>query len=94
MTLTEKVRGNLGGEAFRVFEITGLSSGAVVISMGALNMNYVKWGEYTPTKATVSAGTTTLPVLKVSESSVGGTIITLSGIANSADSGTLTLWGY
>lgn len=94
MTITEKVKGTLGGMSFRVFECTGLSAGAVVISVGALNMSYIKHAEYVPTKATLSAGSTTLPVCKVWESSVGGTDITLSGINTSADSGILTVFGY
>jgi len=94
MTLTEKVRGEIGGKAFRVFEVTGLSSGAVVFSVGALNVNFVTWSEYTPTKCTLSIGSVVLPGMKVAESSAGGTDITLSGVFASADSGILTIWGY
>ena len=93
MTLTEKVRSKLGGYDFRVFEVTGLSSGAVTFSMGALGMNYVNWATYTPTKATLSAGSTTLPVLKTAECSAGGLVLTLSGVDTSADAGVLTVWG-
>ena len=95
MLLTEKVRGDIGGKSFRVFEVTAVSGGVgYALSTGALNMNYVLYGTYTPTVCVLSAGSTTIPVLKVAESSVGGTDITLSAHAVSGESGVLTVWGY
>lgn len=95
MTLTEKVRGDIGGKAFRVFEVAGVSAAvAYALSGGALNLNHVLYGTYTPTICVLSAGSTTIPTLKVAESSVGGTDITLSAHGVSGESGVLTVWGY
>ena len=94
MTLTEKVRGSLGGHQFRVYEAKGLSQGAVTFNPANFGLHFIHWAEYTPTKCTLSAGATTLPVMKTAESSVGGTTITLSGIIASADSGIISVWGW
>ena len=89
LALTEKVRGSVGGKAFRVYQVLGLSSGANVISASKCDLDYIDWAVYTPVKATISAGSTTLPVLKTSY----GKVLTLSGIDTSADNGTLQVWG-
>lgn len=93
LALTEKVRASIGGKAFRVFAVSGLSAGANTITPAQCALRFINWAEYTPSKATLSAGSTTLPVLNVAESSAGGTTITLSGIDTSADAGVLTVWG-
>ena len=93
MTLTEKIRENVGGKAFRVFEITGMSAVACTLSVGSFQMNYIDWATYSPTICTLSAGSTTIPGISVAESSAGGTDIVLDAHAASGDSGVITLWG-
>jgi len=95
MTLTEKVRAVLGGNAYRVFEVAAVSGGVgYTLSAGALGLNFVKYATYTPTVCVLSAGSTTYPTLYPAEFSAAGQELTLSAHAVSGESGVLTVWGY
>ena len=94
MVLTEKVRGSIGGNAFRVFEVAGVSAAiSYTLSAAALNMNYVKYGTYTPTVCVLSATSTTYPTLKTAAFSAAGVELLLSAHAVSGEGGVLTVWG-
>lgn len=97
MTLTEKIKADMGGVMFKVFEVSALSGGTngVSISLGAVQMNEVLWANFTFTDRTMTAGSTTWPVLQQATTS-GGVGLTLSGLIASAtpDTGLLEVWGY
>jgi len=94
MVLTEKVRQNIGGIAFRIFEVSGVSGTvAYTLSMGMLGLNYVLWSSYYPKTCAITANSTTYPAMTVAESSAGGTDITLGAHETSGESGTLLVWG-
>ena len=94
MILTERLRENIGGVAFRIFQVTAVSAAvSYTITPASLNMSYIDWACYKGVSITVTANCETLPTLKISESSVGGTNISLSAHAASGESGVLMLWG-
>jgi len=94
MKLTERLRENIGGKAFRIFEVTGVSATtSYVITPESLNMSYVDWACYKGVSILLSADAATIPTLKISESSAGGTTIRLSAHATSGESGVLLVWG-
>jgi len=94
MVLTERLRENVGGVAFRIFQITAVSGGiSYAITAASLNMSYIDWACYKGVSITVTANCESIPTLKISESSAGGTNISLSAHAASGESGVLMVWG-
>ena len=58
MVLTEKVRETIGGYQYKVFEVTTLTgdtTGNQTISLGAMEMNEVIMGVWTPTALIMTA---------------------------------------
>ena len=94
MKLTERLRENVGGVAFRLFEVTGLSaSQSYSITPKSLNLSYIDWACYKGVSILLSTDAATLPTLKVSSSSAAGLEISLSAHATSGESGVLMVWG-
>jgi len=94
MKLTKRLRENIGGVAFRIFQVTGTCTDiSHVITSGSLNMSYVDWACYRGVSVTVGAAAVTGPTLKISESSAGGTTLLLSAHTTTGESGVLMVWG-
>ena len=91
MTISEVVRGDMGGRAFRVFDVTGMSSGAVTLSAGGFGLQYIEAATFAATKATFS---TAMSVGAVALTTKSGTTIVLSGMAVSGDAYMFTVYGW
>jgi hypothetical protein len=98
MVLTEKVKETIGGKTYKVFEVTALTGGATgnqTISLGAVAMNEIVAGIFSPSAITMTAGALTYPVLKTWTTSGGGSLVISGVIASSTpDVGILEVWGY
>ena len=94
MVLTERLRENVGGVAFRIFEITGVEDAvSYTITPASLNMSYIDWSCYQGVSIAVGNTAVTRPTMKISESSAGGTSIMMSAHATSGENGVLMVWG-
>ena len=92
ITLTEKLVVDIGNTQHKIFQIAGACE-TVTISMGGLNMNFVKCSQFIPLSFACSGGSTAGPIMVAYESSAGGTDITLSAELT-VDLGLLKVWGY
>lgn len=94
ITLTEKVVCDIGKYQHKIFAISGADiCETVVISVGAVGMNFIQCAMFVPLSFACSATSTAGPIVKVFESSAGGTDISLS-TELTVDLGILKVWGY
>jgi hypothetical protein len=96
MTLTEKVKADMGGMVFKVFEVATLTGdGVYSITADDLEMNEIVHANFTWTTWTMTAGATTLPGL-ITPTTSGGINLAFSGLiaSTAADGGLLEVWGH
>ena len=87
MTITERVREQLDGKAFRIFSVTGMVTGETAITAASLDLDYILMAQWNPT-AMVICGISEAPGLLVTNKGK-----TCNYIGNENDAGTLTVWG-
>lgn len=93
ITLTEKVVCDLGNRQLKIFSISGDDvCGTVVISVGAVGMNFIDCAMFVPLSFACIGSSTAGPIMVAFESSAGGTDVSLS-TALTVDLGILKVWG-
>ena len=97
ITLTEKVKLDLGGISMKVFVVTALSGDLdATISAGACGMNQLKYSEVSWITAPIATNRVVLATLKTPGITTTTADIVLSGLLGSAapDAAILTVYGY
>ncbi len=88
MVITETIRMQLGGKAFRMFDVDGVDSGATTITAASLDLTIIEMAQWDPRAMTLSAISETPGVLGTNK----GENVVYTGLT--ADSGTLTVIGW
>ncbi len=87
MAITERVRSQIDGKAFRMFSVTGMVSGATKITALSLDLTFIDLAKWNPTAMTLCAISEAPGFLNVTS----GESVTYTG--NTDDAGTLTVIG-
>jgi len=89
---TEKVRQKMGGTAFRVLEVNGMSvDTSYVLSQGVTGLRWIKWATWSPTTEVVATDRT--KAITITALTAPCNRITLSAAETSGACGTLLIWG-